>query len=211
MKARLWGDVLTGSLAAYRQARTQLALNNAVQGTRARGIELELRWLASDRLSFTFAGDIQTTRIKGPDNSFIVVPPATVGVSGVNGYGGAYALYTVSTLIKGDYTNTLVPRSVVSLFAVYTGPRLPWGQVGATAGVTHVSSTQGIVPGTVRLPAYTVVSASAYLQKGPWRTALNVDNLFNERYFTPVADVYANVAALPGVGRTWRIALRRTF
>jgi iron complex outermembrane receptor protein len=211
VKARLWGDVLTGSLAAYRQARTQLSLNNAVQGTRARGIELELRWLASKQLSFTFAGDLQRTRIKGPDNSFVIVPPATVGVSGVNGYGGAYALYTLSTLIPGDYTDTLVPSAVVSLFAVYTGPKVPWGQVGATAGFTHVSSTQGVVPGAVRLPPYTVVSASTYLQRGPWRAALNVDNLFDQRYFTPVADVYANVAALPGMGRTWRVALRRAF
>ena len=211
VKARLWGDVLTGSLAVYRQARTQLSLNNAVQGTRARGVELELRWLASERLSFTFAGDIQTTRIKGPDNSFIVVPPATVGISGVNGYGGAYALYTVSTLVKGDYTQTLIPHSVASLFAVYTGPRRDWGRVGATVGVTAVASTQGFVPGAVRLPAYAVASASAYLQSGPWRLGLNVDNLLDRRYFTPVADVYANVAALPGVGRTWRVALRRAF
>ena len=35
--------------------------------------------------------------------------------------------------------------------------------------------------------------------------------MFNRRFFTPVADVYANVAALPGVGRTWRLALRRAF
>ena len=211
VKARLWGDVLTGSLAAYRQARTQLSLNNAVQGSRAHGIELELRWLASKRLSFTFAGDLQRTRIKGPDTSFIVVPPATVGVSGVNGYGGAYALYTVSTLIPGDYTNTLIPRSVVSLFAVYTGPQAQWGRLGGAAGFTAVSSTAGIVPGAVRLPAYAVASASAYVQHGAWRFAVNVDNLLDQRYFTPVADVYANVAALPGVGRTWRASLRRAF
>jgi iron complex outermembrane receptor protein len=211
VKARLMGDVLTGSLAVYRQARTQLAINNAVQGTRARGIELELRWLASKELSFTFAGDIQTTKIKGPDSSFVVVPPSTVGVSGVNGYGGAYALYTVSTLVKGDYTNTLIPRSVASLYAVYTAPKAAWGQFGATAGFTAVSATSGIVPGAVRLPAYATVSASAFVQKGAWRLALNVDNLLNRRYFTPVADVYANVAALPGVGRTWRLALRRAF
>jgi iron complex outermembrane receptor protein len=211
VKARLFGDVLTGSLAVYRQARTQLAINNAVQGTRAHGIELELRWLATKRLSFTFAGDIQRTRIKGPDSSFIVVPPATVGVAGVNGYGGTYALYTVSTLIPGDYTNTLIPRSVASLYAVYTGPRAEWGQVGATGGFTAVSSTQGIVPGAVRLPAYATVSGSAYLQHGAWRLSVNVDNLLDERYFTPVADVYANVAALPGVGRSWRVALRRGF
>ncbi len=211
VKARLWGDVLTGSLAAYRQARTQLSLNNAVQGTRARGVELELRWLATRRLSFTFAGDVQRTTVKGPDNSFVIVPPATVGVPGVQGYGGAYALYTVSTLVPGDYTDTLIPRSVGSLFAVYTGPTEAWGQFGATLGATHASQTRGVVPGAVILPAYTTVSGSAYLQRGPWRLSANVDNLLDARFFTPVADVYADVAALPGKGRTWRIALRRAF
>lgn len=211
IKGRLFGDVLTGSLAVYRQARTQLSLNNAVQGTRGRGVELELRWLASRRLSFTFAGNIQKTRVKGPDGSFVVVPPAAVGATGANGYGGAYALYTLSTLVKGDYVNTQVPRSVVSLFAVYTGAAHDWGQLGATFGATRVSHTQGVIPGAVRLPAYAVVSGSAYLQRGDWRLAANIDNLFDKRFFTPVADVYANVAALPGVGRTWRVALKRSF
>jgi len=211
VKARLFGDVLTGSLAAYRQTRTQLSLNNAVQGTRGKGVELELRWLATKQLSLTFAGAVQKTRIKGPDGSFIVVPPATVGVSGVDGYGGAYALYTVSTLIPGDYTNTLIPKSVASLFAAYTGPKQEWGSLGGALGVTRVSSMRGTVPGAVRLPAYALVSASAYVQRGPWRLSANVDNLFDKLYFSPVADVYANVGALPGVGRTWRVALRRSF
>jgi iron complex outermembrane receptor protein len=211
IKGRLLDDALTGSLAVYRQARTQLSLNNAVQGTRSHGVELELRWLVSPRLSFTFAGNLQKTRIKGPDGSFVVVPPAAVGVAGTQGYGGAYALYTLSTLVPGDYVNTQVPRSVVSLFAVYTGQARDWGQVGATLGATAVSHTQGVIPGAVRLPAYAVVSASAYLRRGDWRLAVNVDNLFDKLFFTPVADVYANVAALPGVGRTWRVALKRAF
>ena len=211
IKGRLLGDALTGSLAVYRQARTQLSLNNAVQGTRGRGIELELRWLASRRLSFTLAGAVQKTRIKGPDGSFVVIPPSAVGVTGTQGYGGAYALYALSGLVKGDYVNTQVPHSVVSLFAVYTGGAHPWGQFGATFGGTHASATQGVIPGAVRLPAYTVASASAYVQKGDWRLSANIDNLFDRLYFTPVADVYANVAALPSVGRSWRVSLQRTF
>jgi iron complex outermembrane receptor protein len=211
VKARLLGDALTGSLAVYRQARTQLSLNNSVQGTRGKGIELELRWLASRHLSFTFAGAVQKTRIKGPDGSFVVIPPAAVGVSGANGYGGAYALYALSGLVRGDYVNTQVPRSVASLFAVYTGAARSWGQAGGTLGVTRVSHTQGVIPGAVRLPAYAVISGSAFVQRGDWRLAVNIDNLFDKRFFTPVADVYANVAALPGVGRTWRVALKRSF
>jgi iron complex outermembrane receptor protein len=211
VKLRLLDDALTGSLAAYRQTRTQLTLNNTVQGTRGEGVELELRWIASRRLSFTFAGARQKTRIKGPDASFVVVPPAAVGVAGPQGYGGAYALFALSGLVPGDYVNTLVPRTVASLFAVYTSPRYDWGQVGATFGGVRASSTRGVIPGAVRFPAYTRLDASAFVERGDWRLSLNVDNLTDALYFTPVADVYANVAALPAVGRTWRLSLRRAF
>ena len=211
VKFRLLGDALTGGLAAYRQERTQLTFNNTVQGTLGEGVELELRYLASERLSFTFAGAVQKTTVKGPDGSFVIVPPRAVGVTGADGYGGAYALYSFSTLVPGDYENTLVPRRVASLYGVYTSERRAWGQWGATAGATAVSRTLGTIPGGVRAPAYVTASASAFVQAGPWRAAVNVDNLFDRLYFTPVADVYANVAILPGVGRTWRVSLKRAF
>ncbi len=211
VKFRLMDDVLTGGLAAYRQERTQLTFNNTVQGTTGEGVELELRYLASERLSFTFAGNIQKTTIKGPDGSFVIIPPGTAGVSGANGYGGAYAVYTFSSLVPGDYENTAIPRSVASLYAVYTGERRSWGQWGATLGATHVGRTLGTLPGGVRAPAYTLANGSAFVQFGDWRAAVNVDNLFDQLYFTPVADVYANVAILPGVGRTWRVSLKRAF
>jgi iron complex outermembrane receptor protein len=100
---------------------------------------------------------------------------------------------------------------VASLFAVYTSPRYDWGQVGATFGGVRASSTRGVIPGAVRFPAYTRLDASAFVERGDWRLSLNVDNLTDALYFTPVADVYANVAALPAVGRTWRLSLRRAF
>jgi iron complex outermembrane receptor protein len=211
VKFRFLGDALTGGLSAYRQTRTQLTFNNTVQGTLGRGVELELRYLASERLSFTFAGAVQKTTIRGPDGSFVIVPPGAAGVSGAAGYGGAYALYTFSTLVPGDYENTLFPRSVASLYGVYTARRRDWGQWGATAGATAVSHTLGTIPGGVRAPAYVTASASAFVEVGDWRAAVNVDNLFDRLYFTPVADVYANVAILPGVGRTWRVSLKRAF
>jgi iron complex outermembrane receptor protein len=211
VKFRLFDDALTGSLAGYRQQRTQLTINNTVQGTIGKGLELELRYLASERLSFTFAGNLQKTTIRGPDTSFVIIPPSTAGVSGANGYGGAYALYSFSSLVPGDYENTLFPRSVASLYGVYTSERRAWGQWGATLGTTYVSRMRGTIPGGVRLPAYGLVNASAFVQRGPWRLSGNIDNLFNRLYFTPVADVYANVAVLPGMGRTWRASLKRAF
>ena len=46
---------------------------------------------------------------------------------------------------------------------------------------------------------------------GNWQAALNADNVGNTRYFTPDADTYANLGALPGIRRTWRITLKRDF
>ncbi|HMO42162.1 MAG TPA: TonB-dependent receptor, partial [Phenylobacterium sp.] len=54
-------------------------------------------------------------------------------------------------------------------------------------------------------------TAAAYVARGPWMARLNIDNLFDKLYFTPVADVYANVAVLPGAGRQWRLTVQRSF
>lgn len=211
VKLRMFDDVLTGALGVYRQTRTKLEQGNAVTGTRGEGVELELRWLATKNLSFTFAGDMQRTTVKGPDNGFIVIPASVAGVSGVNGYGGAYAVYSTAQLRPGDYDQSLIPHAVMSLYGVYTTDRYSWGRAGATLGATHVSKMASILPGGFVLPDYTTVNASGFIEHQAWRISANIDNLTDERYFTPVADVYANVAALPGVGRTWRIALKRSF
>jgi len=67
------------------------------------------------------------------------------------------------------------------------------------------------VQNAVRYPAYSVVNGSAYVTRGPYTAELNVDNLFDKFYFTPDADTYANLGALPGKGREWRVTLKRTF
>ncbi|MFZ0266109.1 TonB-dependent siderophore receptor [Caulobacter sp.] len=214
VKFQLLRGTLVGSLAGYRQNRTQLSgLTPVVQGTRARGVELEVRWLASEHLSFTATGNAQHTTVKGPDQSFQYIPAYTAGVPGAQGYGGSYVVWTFNTLPgrAGDYDYTLIPKSVVSLYGAYTSDAYDWGSVGATLGVTHVTKTSGTVQNAVTYPAYALVNASAYLARGPYTAELNIDNLFDTLYFTPDADTYANLGALPGKGREWRVTLKRTF
>ena len=216
VKFQLLNGTLVGSLAAYRQNRTQLSTTVSpptVQGTRAKGVELEVRWLASERLSFTFTGNSQRTTIKGPDASFQYIPAYTASVAGANAYGGSYVVWSFAGLPGrgGDYAYTLIPKSVVGLYGAYTSKGHDWGQAGATLGVSHVSQTAGTVQNAVRYPAYSVVNGSAYVTRGPYTAELNVDNLFDTFYFTPDADTYANLGALPGKGREWRVTLKRTF
>jgi iron complex outermembrane receptor protein len=208
-----WLDgALLASVSAYRQTRTALnGINFAVVGHRAKGIELELRWIASKNWSFSFNGDRQKTMVKGPDNSFVFIPPKTAQTAGADGYGGGYAVFTVASLRPGDYEYSLIPRSVAALYATYTSNDLSWGRFGATAGVKYVSKTSGTVPGAVVYPRYALVDASAFVSHGSWTASLNVDNLFDKLYFTPMTDVYTNVSVLPGMGRQWRVALQRRF
>jgi iron complex outermembrane receptor protein len=206
---------LVGSLAAYRQNRTQLVNGPpiSVQGTRAKGVELEVRWLASENFSFTFSGNTQRTTVKGPDTSFQYIPAYTTGTPGAQAYGGTYVVWAFNSLPgrAADYDYTLIPKSVVSLYGAYTSDAYQWGKVGGALGVTHVTKTAGLVQNPVTYPAYAVANASAYYEYGPYTATLNIDNLFDKLYFTPDADSYANLGALPSKGREWRVTLKRTF
>ncbi|WP_454715833.1 TonB-dependent siderophore receptor [Caulobacter segnis] len=205
---------LVGSIAGYRQNRTQLTgITGTPTGTRAKGVELEVRWLASENFSFTFSGNTQHTTVKGPDNSFQYIPAYTAGVPGQQAYGGTYVVWAFSSLPgrAGDYDYTLIPKSVVSLYGAYTSDEHEWGKAGGTFGVTHVTKTAGTVQNAVTYPAYWVASGSVYYEFGPYTATLNVDNLFDKLYFTPDADSYANLGALPSKGREWRLTLSRKF
>ncbi len=202
---------LVGSLAWYTQDRTQLAQGagiTTVMGTRAKGGELEIRYVATDNISITLAGSLQHSIIKGPDHSFQYLPARDAGVSPLNGFGGSYVTFDFSTLPGkgGDYENTLIPHAVISPYLTYTGEG--WG---GSFGGTYVSQTAQTVPNPIRFPSHVTLNSSAFVRLGLWDATVNVNNLANTRSFTPDADTYANLGALPGQGRTWRITLKRSF
>ncbi|HKU65913.1 MAG TPA: TonB-dependent receptor, partial [Rhizomicrobium sp.] len=211
---------LVGSLDWYVQNRTQLSQGGGVTsviGTRAKGVEAELRYAATPNLSLTLAGSLQHTTIKGPDHSFSYVPARSYGVTPQNGFGGSYIVFDFSTLPGrgGDYENTLLPHAVISPYVTWTSDTLSWGQEkltwGASFGGTYVGKTQQPVPSPIIYPSYVTLNASAFVQWDAWEADLNVNNLSDERTFTPGADTYANLSALPGVGRTWKVTFKRIF
>ncbi len=128
---------LVGSLAGYRQNRTQLTgITGTPTGTRAKGVELEVRWLASEHFSFTATGNTQHTTVKGPDTSFQYIPAYTAGVPGSQAFGGTYVVWAFNSLPgrAGDYDYTLIPKSVVSLYGAYTSSDHEVGQGRRHAG-----------------------------------------------------------------------------
>ncbi|HEX7759020.1 MAG TPA: TonB-dependent receptor [Caulobacteraceae bacterium] len=214
VKFQFLNKTMVGSIAYYDQERTQLGgQNSIVQHLHSKGLEYEVRWVANENLSFTLAGNTQHTEEIGADHSFVYIPAATAGVSGVNGYGGGFVVFDFSGLPGrgGNYAYTLIPHSVVSFFATYTTNDYAWGHAGATAGFTYASKTSTLVQNSVTYPAYTVVNASLLWAKGPYEVDFNVDNLFDKLYFTPDQDTYANVGAIPSIGRTWRFTFKGKF
>ncbi|HJT43986.1 MAG TPA: TonB-dependent receptor [Rhizomicrobium sp.] len=209
-------DHLQGSLNWYVQNRTQLVVGGGVTnvvGTRAKGAELELRYVATPNLSFTLAGGLQHTTIKGPDHSFSYVPARTYGIAPQDGFGGSYVTFDFSTLPGrgGDYENTLLPHAVISPYVTWTSDAGSWGVWGATFGGSYVGATRQTVPNPIHYPSYVVLNASGFVQWDMWEAGLNINNLGDERYFTPGADTYANLSALPGVGRVWKVTFKRLF
>lgn len=213
IKFELLDAALTGSIAAYEQQRTRVDQFANIVGTTGKGFEAEFRYLATENLSFTFAGNVQHTTIKGPDGSFYYLRPDQVGVTGVNGYGGAYATFALSGLPgrSGSYNDESIPESVVSLFGTYTTDEYDWGMAGVTAGVTHTTETGARLTDSIQLPAYTLFNAAAFADLGDFELQLNVDNITDKEYYTPLADLYADVGVLPGKGREIRFTAKYKF
>jgi iron complex outermembrane receptor protein len=206
-------DHLVGALDWYVQNRTRLEQgigNTSVVGTRAKGVELELRYVATANLSLTLAADMQHTTIKGPDHSFSYVPARTFGITPQNGFGGSYYTFDFSSLPgkAGDYEDTLQPHAVISPYLTWTSDHGDWG---ASLGGTYVGKTRQTVPDPITFPSYVTLNASAFALWDVWETDVNVNNLADARYFTPGADTYANLSALPGLGRMWKVTLKRLF
>ncbi len=204
---------LVGSLAWYRQERTRLSqgvgITNVV-GTRSQGGEAEIRYVLNQNISATLAASLQHTTVKGPDHSFTYIPARDAGILPADGFGGSYVTFDFSSLPgkNGNYEYALIPHAVISPYLTYTSDGEDWG---ATFGGTYVSHTAQTVPQPIVFPAYVTLNASGFLRMGLWEVDVNVNNLAGERYVTPDADTYANLAALPGVGRTWRITFKRAF
>ena len=208
-------DHLVGSLSDYTQDRTQLTQGigtATAQGTSAHGEELEIRLVADENWSFTFAGNLQHTLVKGP-TGFLYIPARLVGVSPLHGFGGTYVTFDYTGTFGGmnNYDDTLIPHAVLSPYVTYTSDRFEWGVVGGTFGGTYVSRTMQTVATPIVFPSYMTLNLSLFARHGSWEADFNVDNLTDQLYFTPDADTYAALAALPGIGRVWRVTLKKSF
>jgi len=220
IKLDAFDGVLTGALAYYLQHRTVLdPVGGGVDETEGRGVELELRYLATKNLSFTFAGNVQKTTFLDSYDAFYYFTPATFGYNPADYYGAGLVGYSFSGIAgitgnsyySGEIEDRRIPEVVASLFGTYTTDTYDWGHAGSTVGVRYVSSTAGLAATPVKYPDYFLVQASAYVDFADWRVAFNIDNVLDEEYYTPLQDLYGDVAVLPSKGREWRATATYRF
>ncbi|MGN4069148.1 TonB-dependent siderophore receptor [Burkholderia gladioli] len=99
-----------------------------------------------------------------------------------------------TTYPVGDLLSN-VPRHSASLWTVYSLEAVPGLKLGA--GLYYMGSREATLPNTFRLGSYLRTDAMASYERGPWKTQLNVYNLFNRKYYTGGSAGTFNYTLLP--------------
>jgi len=122
------------------------------------------------------------------------------------GFARQRALITSTTTAAASGTTVpLVPASTFSLWNKYhVVPRF-----SLALGLTHQTDMYAAISNTVKLPAFTRVDGGLYfsLTEGV-RTQLNLENIFNEKYY-PLANGNNNIT--PGSPRSIRVSVTTGF
>jgi catecholate siderophore receptor len=125
-------------------------------------------------------------------------------VAGGYSYQNAFVTSATIAAAAGAHVGQ-VPHHMLSLWNNYqVRPR-----IGAGLGVLYRSDMFATIDNTVTLPGYTRVDAAAFFAlTRQIRVQLNIENLFDERYFIN-ADSNTNIS--PGFPRTFRVGLTAGF
>jgi len=178
----LWAELLDGNLianlAAYHINLSGLATFDAATGSlvptaeqRSRGIELDL------------SGEIL---------------PGWNVIASV-GYIDAEYTEEFFGLEPGSRVDN-VPEYTASLWTTYEIQTGDLQGLGFGAGVFHVGERAGDFGDSFDLPGYWRTDAAVFYNRDNWRAAINIQNLFDVRYFT--ANNFGRVAIEPGAPLT---------
>jgi iron complex outermembrane receptor protein len=214
LKTSQYGGRLFAALDAYSQTNTYLdvvpAQGDEISSERAGGIESELRYLVTQSLGLTAAATYQRIYQINSSNSsgtFLIITPQQAGISGVQGWGGQFESNSAFLGLPTTYELHSQPNFYGSLYGTYDYKSF-WGLTG---GFTYNSYTGGSIPGSIKIPAYTLVKIGGYAMFKGVRLDLTISNLLDTRYFMAEYAVEANTTVLPGIGREFHLKLSKKF
>ncbi len=93
-----------------------------------------------------------------------------------------------------------VPFNTASLWTTYQLQRGDLQGLGFGLGLFYIGDRQGDTDNTYTIPGYLRTDAAIYYQRNNWRAGINIQNLFNERYFQGAN--FGRVAIEPGAPLT---------
>jgi catecholate siderophore receptor len=186
--------------------------------------ELGAKWDAAKNLSLTasvYRLDRTNTRSTDPNDPTRIVQ---TGSQRTNGYElGINGQLTASWSVAGGYAHqdAFVTSATAAARAGAQAAQVPhhmislWNNVrfnertGAGLGVVYRSAMFAAIDNTVTLPGFTEVEGAAYLNlTHDLRLQLNIDNLFDTRYF---ANADSNTNISPGSPRAARLGIVAKF
>jgi len=199
-------------------------VTKALEPERFRNIEVGAKWDLADRLSLTTAAytlDRTNTRAPSPNNPAQTVQTGSqrskgyeVGVNGrltsaweiAGGFARQKARITSTTAAaRTGVTVPLVPGSTFSLWNKYQLA----SRLGLGLGLVHQTDMYATIDNAVTLPKFTRVDGAIFFRLAAHlRVQMNLENLFNEKYY-PLAHNNNNIT--PGSPRAVRVSLTTGF
>lgn len=199
--------------------------NQALDPEEFRNYEVGAKWEPRSALSLTAAvyrldrGNVAVPDPNDPTRSILVDAQRTRGVEiGWTGslthawsVAGGYAFQdgeitrSLSSTAQAGAALGQLPKHSFSLWTKYAMTRRLAGAVGIVQRGTVFTSTDNLVT----LPRYTRVDAAVFYDVAPQlRVQLNLENLFDERYFV---SAHSNTNITPGAPRAARLSLTTRF
>jgi len=199
-------------------------VTKALEPERFRNIEVGAKWDFADRLSLTAAAytlDRTNTRAPSPDNPAQTVQTGSqrsrgyeVGVNGrltsaweiAGGFARQKARITSTT--AAARTGVTVPLAPGSTFSLWNKYQLA-SRLGLGLGLVHQTDMYATIDNAVTLPKFTRVDGAIFFRLAAHlRAQMNLENLFNEKYY-PLAHNNNNIT--PGSPRAVRLSLTTGF
>jgi catecholate siderophore receptor len=199
--------------------------NQALDPEVFRNYEVGLKWDVQAALAITAAvyrldrGNVAVTDPGDPTRTLLVdgarsnglelglagVVTSRWSVLGGYSYQDATITRTQSAAVRAGARLSQVPQHSVSLWNRYDVLE----RLGAGVGIVHRGEVFATTDNLVRLPRFTRVDAALFLDLGRYvRGQVNVENLFDERYY---ASAHNNNNITPGSPRALRVALTTRF
>jgi len=199
-------------------------VTEALKPEKFENLEAGAKWDVAGRVALTAAVyrlDRDNTRAPSPTDPTITVQTGSqrstgyeLGVSGaVTPAWGVAAGFTRQKAVITSTTSNATPGTTAPLVPATTFSIWNKYQVASHfslgLGVTHQTDMYAAISNTVKLPAFTRVDGGIYYSlPGGVDTQLNLENLFNEKYY-PLANGNSNIT--PGAPRSVRVLVTTHF